>query len=179
MINETSEIVRTDEEIARVLQWAREGIARYGFGEKRLPPGQLWGDGDWQDNAWLTGVRGLLEWVTGETDRGPLLGTCAHLPDDSAIGRDMAEIDEMMAQGTGRLDDPGIVDGWPPPQAAEAYDHTHDWLYGDRDDPPACPHGGAYYCMCDGSSPPPAGFGELLTEADARRPRGADPAADS
>ena len=58
----------SDAEMRRVLGLARAGIARYGFGEELHPEdlARPWGNARWQDNAWLRGVRDLLEWVLGD-----------------------------------------------------------------------------------------------------------------
>jgi hypothetical protein len=135
-------IVRTDDEIRRVLNLARAGIARYGFGEQ-LHPDDLarpWSNGRWQDNAWLRGVRDLLEWVLGERETGPGQGTPASRPTIEDLYADLGNRSEVMLQGS-RIP---VRPGWPPPQSAEAWDATLDWLDGESDEPPAAEHGGAY-----------------------------------
>jgi len=133
--------------IRRVLELARAGIARYGFGEE-LHPADLarpWGNARWQDNAWLRGVRDLLEWVLGETVLGPVRGTPAVKPTPYDVYRDLGDIDEIMWQGS-RCP---VRPGWPPPQSGEAMDATVRWLDGRTGKPPVCEHAlGAYQCGC-------------------------------
>ncbi|HEX9357381.1 MAG TPA: hypothetical protein VF933_26625 [Streptosporangiaceae bacterium] len=130
-------IVRSGDEIRRVLARARGGISRYGFGEElsREDLALPWKSGDrggqWMDNAWLRGVRDLLEWVLAGRAIADLYDA---LPD----------LDEIMQQGSRRP----VEAGWPPPQSAEAMDATEDWLTGETDAPPACEHGGVYRCGC-------------------------------
>jgi hypothetical protein len=148
---------RTDDEIRRVLHFARAGIARYGFGEE-LHPDDLarpWGNGRWQDNAWLRGVRDVLEWVIGDRGTGPLAGTvaAASRATFSDLCRDLGNRDEVMMQGS-RIP---VRPGWPPPQSAEAMDATLDWLCGAADEPPATEHGGAYRFNEDWLSRPLSG----------------------
>jgi len=142
---------RTDDEIRQVLDLARAGLHRYGYG-KQLHPEDLarpWAQaGTWKDNAWLSGVRDLLEWVLGERTDGPLSG---HEPGHRAtlddLDEDLADIDDAMDQGKYTPPDPG----WPPPQAVEAMNHTLAWLQGEYPIPPVCPEGeGAYGCSHKG-----------------------------
>lgn len=138
---------REDVEIRRVLELARAGIARYGFGEELHPEdlARPWGNGRWMDNAWLRGVRDLLEWVAGEVAYGPLRGTPAARPTPCEVYADTADIDEIMRQGS-RCP---VRPGWPPPQSGEAMDATVHWLEGETDVPPVCEHAlGAYQCAC-------------------------------
>ena len=137
----------SDAEIRRVLELARTGIARYGFGEELHPEdlARPWGNARWQDNAWLRGVRDLLEWVLGERACGPLRGTPAARPTPYDVYADLSDIDEIMWQGS-RCP---VRPGWPPPQSGEAMDATVHWLDGDTDVPPVCEHAlGAYQCAC-------------------------------
>jgi len=137
----------SEAQMRRVLELARSGIARYGFGEE-LHPADLarpWGNARWQDNAWLRGVRDLLEWVLGDTCIGPLRGTPAARPTPYEVYRDLGDIDEIMRQGS-RCP---VRPGWPPPQSGEAMDATVLWLNGRTKVPPVCEHGlGAYQCAC-------------------------------
>ena len=139
-------VVRTDEEIRQVLAHARAGIARYGFGE-HLSAQDLarpWGNADWQDNAWLRGVRDILAWYLGEVTTGPMRGLERAHPDLPEIYGDVhSKMSFVMAQGMRRPVEPG----WPPPQSAEAWEHTLLWLQG-RQYAPACEHGGVYRCGC-------------------------------
>jgi hypothetical protein len=134
------------EEIRQVLGYARAGIERYGYGEE-LHPADLarpWGNGQWQDNAWLRGVRDVLSWVAGDVDTGPYLGLHVPHPTITHVYDDVRDMDEIMRQGA-RIP---VRPGWPPPQTAEAWDATLDWLNGEPVGPPACEHGGAYSCSC-------------------------------
>lgn len=130
---------RTEAEIRQVLEHARAGITRYGYGED-LNPADLarpWGNPRWQDNAWLRGVRDILERACLDLGGGrhpTILDLYATVPG-------MAEV---MKQGS-RIP---VHEGWPPPQSAEAWDATLQWLDGRMDCAPACEHGGAYACGC-------------------------------
>lgn len=139
--------VRTDEEVRQVLGYARAGIKRYGYGEE-LHPDDLarpWGNARWQDNAWLRGVRDVLEWLAGDVACGPMRGTPAARPTLTDIYNDLSDVDEVMMQGS-RI---RVRAGWPPPQTGEAWDATLKWLQGRQDWAPACPDGkGVYQCAC-------------------------------
>jgi hypothetical protein len=139
-------VVRTDEEIRRVLEHARNGITRYGFGEDLHPAdlAQPWGNARWQDNAWLRGVRDVLAWLLGDVTTGPMTGARTAQPTLTDIYDDLADMDEIMQQGS-RIP---VRPGWPPPQTGEAWDATLDWLQGRQDWAPACEHGGTYQCGC-------------------------------
>jgi hypothetical protein len=146
-------VVRTDEEIRRVLAYARAGIARYGFGE-HLSAADLarpWGNGRWQDNAWLRGVRDILAWYLGDVTTGPVLHLEREHPTLPEIYGDVHyRLRSAMFQGV-RIP---VVPGWPPPQSAEAWEHTLEWLQGRTDEPPATPHGGIYQYNEDWTTEP-------------------------
>ena len=101
----------SDAEMRRVLELARAGIARYGFGEELHPEdlARPWGNARWQDNAWLRGVRDLLEWVLGERACGPLRGTPAARPTPYDVYADLSDIDEIMRQGSRCPVRPGLA----------------------------------------------------------------------
>jgi hypothetical protein len=144
-MDDDERIARSDEDIRRVLALARRGIARYGYGED-LHPDDLAGpwrtSGPWQDNAWLRGVRDLLEWVLGERACGPVTGyrAAGDRPTMMELYGDTPNIDELMLQGARRRVEPG----WIPPQSAEAMEATLDWLDGTTDEEPARVSGGLY-----------------------------------
>jgi hypothetical protein len=139
---------RSDAEVRRVLELARAGIARYGFGEELHPEdlARPWAQsGPWKDNAWLRGVRDLLEWVAGDVAAGPLRGTPAAQPGPYDVYDDTADLEEIMRQGS-RCP---VWPGWPPPQSGEAINATVHWLDGETEVPPVCEHAlGAYQCGC-------------------------------
>ncbi len=137
-----------DAEIRRVLELARAGVARYGYGEELHPEdlARPWAQpGAWKDNAWLRGVRDLLEWVAGDVTCGPLRGTPAARPTPWDVYADTSGIDEIMRQGS-RCP---VRPGWPPPQSGEAMNATVHWLDSKTDVLPVCEHAlGAYQCGC-------------------------------
>jgi hypothetical protein len=147
-VDDDEGIVRTDNEIRGVLACARAGIERYGFGDG-LIPGVLerpWSNARWADNAWLRGVRDLLEWVLGERTAGPLAGTAyGRRPTPGEMRHELRLAGRVMLQGA-RIP---VNPDWPPPQAAEAMACTAEWLTGREDAPPACEDGhGVYQCSC-------------------------------
>jgi hypothetical protein len=141
IVDDDEGFARTDEEMRRVLDHARASIARYGFGEE-LHPADLarpWGvSAQWQDNAWLRGVRDILECVVSVMPASPQRPPLQQLRDD------VGDRHVVMLQGRKIPVEPG----WPPPQTAEAWDATLKWIGGSPVGPPACEHGGAYTCSC-------------------------------
>jgi len=130
--------VRGDGEVRQMLDRARSGFTRYGFGETPHPVdlARPWSNGRWQDAQWLRGVRDLLAWVAGDRDTGPLAGVRAVAPSYSDLCDDLDRSDEIMRQG---LSYP-VTRGLPPPQTAEGAEAAFRWLVGWTDVPPVCEH---------------------------------------
>lgn len=170
---------RTDDEIRRVRDWARHGLAEHGDLPDSMPTWraeQPWQwPGSWMNAAWLRGTIAYLDWILGDTPTSPLsrqhipldpIATLAHpepayaltdLISVCGVGCGVANIEEelMVYLETivmqGHENQPAAEPHkYPSPQWGEGVQQAHDWVTGEDRKPPADHHGCGGYHPCTG-----------------------------
>jgi hypothetical protein len=170
---------RTDDEIRRVRERARHGLAEHGDLPADMSARQAeqpWGwPASWMNAAWLHGTIAYIDWILGDTATSPLSGQ--HIPLDPVatlaypeppyaqvdlvsmrgVGCGIANIEEEMMTYLDAVimqaheGQPQAEPGrYPPPQWGEGVQQAHDWIVGEDGTLPADHHGCGGYYACIG-----------------------------
>jgi hypothetical protein len=170
---------RTDEEIRRVRDWARHGLAEHGDLPADMPSWRAerpwqW-PASWMNAAWLRGTIAYFNWVLGDTQVSPLSRqpvpldpvvtlarpeppyAQADLISMRGVGCGVANIEEEMMASLDAIvmqghegQPPAEPSRYPPPQWGDGVQQAHDWVTGEDSKPPADHHGCGAYHACPG-----------------------------
>jgi hypothetical protein len=170
---------RTDEDIRRVRDWARHGLAEHGdlpadMSSWRAERPWQW-SASWMNAAWLRGTIAYIDWILSDSEVSPL--SRQHMPLDPVVtlaGPEppYAQADLICMRGVGcgvsnieeemmAYLDAVVMQGhegqpsaeparYPPPQWGEGVQQAHDWVTGEDSKPPADHHGCGGYHLCPG-----------------------------